>query len=352
MIGALMWMLMTPPPEADMRMRFPRQHFLFLSNLSSLAAVAALTLTLAVSGCSGNGDPTPETTPTSPPVDTPPIESQLSISATTLDFGTVKAGSSVDQDLSLTNLGTTPLLLTVTFPENPSSQYTVSQAGGRVPDQIEGNSTLTLQVTFTPNANGDAPGTLRVDTNDRVTPRFDIPLTAKGSGVQPDNDGDGYSVEDGDCNDGDESIHPGAAEACDGVDNDCDNKTDEDGASTFYQDSDGDAHGDPSSAFVACKPGAGVVTIGDDCNDANAAVFPGATEICDGVDNDCDTEVDENGNSTFYQDSDNDGHGDPDTAFDACEVEPGVVSVGDDCNDADPFTYPGAPELCDEADNN
>ena len=86
-----------------------------------------------------------------------------------------------------------------------------------------------------------------------------------------DNDGDGFTTV-GDCDDGDRNIFPGAAELCDGKDNNCDGQIDE-GLST---DNDGDGHYTPGS----CASPA------DDCADNYRNRYGGRQEICDGVDND------------------------------------------------------------------
>jgi len=64
---------------------------------------------------------------------------------------------------------------------------------------------------------------------------------------------------------------------------------------TVYRDADGDGYGDPGSSaqFCAGYVPAGYVLDATDCNDANASVHPGAPEVCDGSDNDCDTVIDD-----------------------------------------------------------
>ena len=100
---------------------------------------------------------------------------------------------------------------------------------------------------------------------------------------------------DGDCDDLDELISPAADEVCDGADNDCDGDVDDDDSSLdassgtlFFTDGDGDDYGDSSSSFYACSSPAGAASEGGDCDDAEAAVNPGAEEVCNtGLDEDC-----------------------------------------------------------------
>lgn len=108
--------------------------------------------------------------------------------------------------------------------------------------------------------------------------------------VPTDVDGDGVTAADGDCDDGDDTIFPGAPEAADGIDQDCDNVVDNGATNTFYADADDDGYGEPGSSEVACAPSSGFVPDGTDCDDAAPAVNPGATEACDEAfaDEDCD----------------------------------------------------------------
>jgi len=87
-----------------------------------------------------------------------------------------------------------------------------------------------------------------------------------------------------------------------------------------------------------------------DCDDADAAVNPGAQEVCDSIDNDCDGAVDDL-DVLRYRDLDGDGHGDPDISVSGCTAPADYVASGDDCNDSAPTVSPSAEELCDGIDN-
>ncbi len=127
-----------------------------------------------------------------------------------------------------------------------------------------------------------------------------------------DRDGDGYSEADGDCDDTDSTLNPGATEVEDGIDNDCDGTADE---GTNSYDDDGDGYTEDSG----------------DCNDASATVYPSATEDADDVDDDCDGVVDEG--------TSNNDDGDA------------YTETGGDCDDDDENVYPGAVEVEDGVDN-
>ena len=163
----------------------------------------------------------------------------------------------------------------------------------------------------------------------------------------------GYVSNNTDCNDASASIHPGATELCNGVDDNCNGQIDE-GASnnTFYKDADADGYGNPNISTQACTAPIGFVTNNTDCNDGRASVHPGATELCNGVDDDCDGQVDEGVKSTFYRDADRDGYGNPNISIQACTAPTGYVNNNTDCNDGNANIRPGAAEQCNGIDDN
>ena len=105
------------------------------------------------------------------------------------------------------------------------------------------------------------------------------------------------------------------------------------GLSLTYRDSDGDGYGDSAASSTSCPPPPGYVAIGGDCDDTNASVHPGATEVCNGVDDNCDAVIDEGVKTAFYPDTDSDGVGGP-TPVMACTAPAGYVATTGDCDDA------------------
>ena len=88
-----------------------------------------------------------------------------------------------------------------------------------------------------------------------------------------------------------------------------------------------------------------------DCDDGDPGVHPGADELCNGIDDDCDGEVDgamAAGASDWFRDQDGDGVGASDSVLRRCEAPTGYVADGGDCDEADATVYPGAPEVCDD----
>ena len=177
----------------------------------------------------------------------------------------------------------------------------------------------------------------------------------------------GYVASSTDCNDGNALINPGEDEVCDpaDVDEDCSGLADDDDSGvvgvfgTFYRDADGDLYGDPGLTSAQCDPGDGYIADNTDCDDASGAIKPGAAEVCDSLDNDCDTLIDDADPGvsapavTYYTDGDADGHGLAGTGAPSatCAAPAGRSLLSDDCDDADPAVYTGAAEVCDTKDN-
>ena len=201
---------------------------------------------------------------------------------------------------------------------------------------------------------------------------------------ESDNDGDGFCEDingDGVCDDGstpgdcDDTavdtdgdgvadgfpINPNAIEVCDNVDNDCDGDIDDadanvTGQSTWYADTDADNFGDATNSTVSCNQPVGSVADDTDCDDADATINPGAAELCDGFDNDCDTLVDDADPNvtlqpTWFADTDTDNFGDPTNSTISCIQPADFIVDNTDCDDTDININPNAAEVCDGIDN-
>ncbi len=188
-------------------------------------------------------------------------------------------------------------------------------------------------------------------------------------------DGDGVRHCGGDCDDGNGSAFPQGTEICNDVDEDCDGDADEGLEEFDYRpDCDGDTHGDNDATPVRdCRAPAAAPSCGDltgtwittdgDCDDQVPSQHRGAAEMCNGVDDDCDGETDEEITPLdFYPDCDNDRYGDegatpvrdcqmPASAPDCGGAVGSWATRGDDCDDAVATTFTGAPELCNEIDD-
>ena len=141
-------------------------------------------------------------------------------------------------------------------------------------------------------ADDDADGFFDCDDNDCMgAPACQGDDPVDSGDPSEDKDGDGYSLEDGDCDDNNPDVNPGAAEICNNVDDDCNGEKDDspvDGE-TYYADSDGDGYGDPSNTVEACSKPSQYSTNDEDCDDDAKDANPNGVETdWDGVDQDCD----------------------------------------------------------------
>ena len=221
-----------------------------------------------------------------------------------------------------------------------------------------------------------------------------------GSPAPDDGDGDGF-IAALDCDDTNPEVHPGAPEVCDLIDNDCDGLVDDldgdldlDTSTTWYGDADDDGWGIELYSVTSCVAPDGYVeaaeglfdcddtdpafhpeapetdcadpadyncdgSVGyldadgdgwaacEECHDLDPDIHPGATEVCDSADNDCDglrddedDSLDPDSRRTFYTDGDGDGYGDVTAPVMACDVPSGAVDNDEDCDDGDPALSP------------
>ena len=219
-----------------------------------------------------------------------------------------------------------------------------------------------------------------------------IDLNCDGSIGYQDADGDSYTACE-ECNDNNVHVNPSKSEVCNGIDDDCSGQIDGADAvdiSSWFADLDGDGHGDPNTEVVACVAPNGFDATGDDCDDDNDAIHtgadepdcnnpvdyncdgsagpddadndgvvacydcddsdptvnPGADEVCNGEDDDCDGDMDEQAIDTtvWFPDADGDGFGSEEDEVDACISPQGYTAVTGDCDDTRPDFRPGAAE--------
>jgi MYXO-CTERM domain-containing protein len=156
-----------------------------------------------------------------------------------------------------------------------------------------------------------------------------------------DADGDGYYTST-DCDDTSASVHPGATETCNSVDDDCDDVVDDGVSTTYYRDADSDGYGSTTVTTTGCSVPSGYVTTATDCNDSSALAHPGGTEvIADSIDEDC-----ING-EICYADADHDAYGTSTTVVSADSdcADTGEATTTTDCNDTASTVHPLATEV-------
>jgi hypothetical protein len=148
--------------------------------------------------------------------------------------------------------------------------------------------------------------------------------------------GDGWSILKRDCDDSDPDVNPTAPEICDGKDNNCNGRADFFVPGGGYEDDDGD--GKPDARCARSEP---------DCDDLDYTTYPGAPELCDGRDNDCDGKADAGADKVrWYVDVDRDGFGDDSAFVESCSVVPNRVLRGGDCADTNANVNPGRADDC------
>ncbi len=361
---------------------------------------------------------------------------RVSVLPSFLDFDDVAIGCPVDRQVSITNNGNEDLQIGNIGQNNPlaapfsimddncsgeilspgeicmvtvdfscSSEGTYSDSFDVPSDDIDNDPvTISVEGTCASDSDNDCiPDSIDNCPDDYNPNQKDLDNDSTGDVCDVDADGDGYEGDLGtgeDCDDSDASIHPGATETCDDVNNDCDAGTDDGSGEPWY--------GDPTSCGLGvcastgqrtCTDGVQVDTCtpgtptGDDsdcdgaddnCNgtdddnyvptdticgigecastgqlicDSGSTVdtcTPGtpATEICNGLDDDCDRQRDEGfPTNTYYLDEDKDGYGDPSVSIQACSQPAGYVTNSEDCNDSVASVNPDADEICNGKDD-
>ena len=219
------------------------------------------------------------------------------------------------------------------------------------------------------NYDGDAFGDDCDDDEDNDTKpdkKDNCPVVQNPDQKDTDVDGQGDACDDDDDNDGDldssdcgptnPKVKHGVQELCNGIDDNCVFGADEEGSqgcTSHYIDKDLDGWGLAGLSKCMCDGGSGEYTASQsgDCDDANSIVHPFAPEICDGIDDNCDLQIDgedSGGCSFYYFDKDGDSYGINDKK---CLCKPtgsykSTYQGAFDCNDLDPKVNPGAPEQC------
>ena len=167
------------------------------------------------------------------------------------------------------------------------------------------------------------------------------------------NPGAGYSTNALDCNNSNSAINPSATELCNSADDNCNSQIDEGLLfQNYYQDFDGDGFGfgTPSSL---CANQTGYVNNAFDCNDFQALVNPVAQEICNGIDDNCNTLIDDGLQFTnYFLDGDQDGFGAGSPQSLCSNPGNGYSTLNTDCNDAVATINPSSTEICNSLDDN
>jgi len=310
---------------------------------------------------------------------------ELVLDPATIEFGSAPVNTDTRRDLTLTNAGGGEItLLSITLTSGDPDVFSVDRTAVQT---LGAGESGVVGVIINPEEQGRSyTGALQVRTDAPSDGNRTVTLSGTGGESAEDNDGDGFSPVQGDCDDDNDQVYPGAEEVCDGFDNDCDgnrlpDEVDDDDDGWLVCAGDGDDDDDDVNpgldefcdgagkdndcdGFVtdtSDEDGDGFTLCDGDCDDREARTTPDGVEVCDGVDNDCDGGID---------DIDADGDGvsvctplgpcDPDDVTAACDCDdndadafPVVVAPGGDDKgagtDADPFeTLPHALDNLDQ----
>jgi len=200
------------------------------------------------------------------------------------DFGSVATGGFFSTKATIQNCG----VVTLTVSDADISGSSSFSMDSEFPAYALAGGSTEVDIAFQPNNDGAHTAAIDLLLDDPVFEQSirvvgnDCSVSVDedcGADVHPhwvDNDGDGYSEREGDCDDKDEMCYPGAEELVDDVDNDCDGNVDE---GSYHFDDDADGFDEMSTPA--------------DCGDDDPWSWPGAIEDCDDRDNDCDGKVDE-----------------------------------------------------------
>jgi hypothetical protein len=156
----------------------------------------------------------------------------------------------------------------------------------------------------------------------------------------------GYVTNNTDCNDNSSNQNAASTEICNGEDDDCDGTIDNGLIFLdFYSDIDGDGFGSGDVTSSCTDLGAGYTDNNTDCDDTNGGVYPGAEELCNSIDDNCDGLTDDGTLTVYFIDNDGDTYGNPSVSILACTQPIGYTPDDNDCNDTDANINPGAEDI-------
>ncbi len=264
-----------------------------------------------------------------------------------LSFGVVAVDEAYTDSFELRAIGEDDVTISATVLSGANTD--VFSIGDLADTVIEAGDSLVVDVQYEPTepATHYAEVVVQSDGEPSVLTVL-LSGTAQLDILDVDNDGDGYSENDGDCDDADPDKYPGAPELCNDEDDDCDGLVPADES----EDLDGDGaigcedcdDADPAMNLVDGDFD-GWSTCTGDCDDTTSTVSPGAMETCNGVDDDCDGNI----SPDEFADDDVDGYlacedcDDNDAAANHDDVDGDYATTCDgDCDDFNPQVYPGA----------